>query len=133
MCVSQQDTAAPMVDSKAALLCSRPRPTFQTPGPVALTPQHVLLLPGSADEPADALDALALGLHIFVLRFLGQKHHWKEKRGPAVILLLLQGQGWGYVWGRHWGLSWPRPHSPRKPAFHGDRGVALLPAQLASA
>lgn len=38
-------------------------------------PQHVLLVLGCADQAADALDALAFGLHILVLCFLGQKHH----------------------------------------------------------
>lgn len=40
-----------------------------------LTPQHVLLVLGRADQAADALDALAFGLHVLVLGFLGQKHH----------------------------------------------------------
>lgn len=60
------------------------------PGPM-LTPKHVLLVLSCADQPTDAFDALAFRFHIFVLSFLGQKHHWEEK-SPAVDSLLLQGQ-----------------------------------------
>lgn len=56
-----------------------------------LTPKHVLLVLGCADQPADAFDALAFGFHILVLCFLGQKHHWEEK-SSTVDLLLLQAQ-----------------------------------------
>lgn len=38
-------------------------------------PKHVLLVLSCADQPADALDALAFGFHFLVLCFLGQKHH----------------------------------------------------------
>lgn len=38
-------------------------------------PKHVLLVLRCADQPTDAFDALAFRFHIFVLSFLGQKHH----------------------------------------------------------
>lgn len=56
-----------------------------------LTSKHVLLVLSCADQPTDAFDALAFRFHIFVLSFLGQKHHWEEK-SPADDSLLLQGQ-----------------------------------------
>jgi hypothetical protein len=56
-----------------------------------LTPKHVLLVLSCADQPADALDALAFGFHFLVLCFLGQKHHWEEK-SSTVGLLFLQAQ-----------------------------------------
>lgn len=43
-----------------------------------LTSQHGLLLLGSADEAADALDHLTLGLHLLVFALFRQEHDWRE-------------------------------------------------------
>lgn len=81
-----------------------PRPRPQVPGPhtapehpwprppstrgqlPVLTPQHILLVLGCANEPADALNALALGLQVFVLCLLRQEHHWEGKGMVAFAL-----------------------------------------------
>lgn len=45
------------------------------------TSQHGLLLLGSADEAADALDHLALGLHLLVFALFWQEHDWRRTNG----------------------------------------------------
>lgn len=45
-----------------------------------ITSQHGLLVLGSADEPADALNHLTLGLHLLVFALLGQEHDWQKGR-----------------------------------------------------
>lgn len=45
------------------------------------TSQHGLLLLGSADEAADALDHLALGLHLLVFALFWQEHDWQRTNG----------------------------------------------------
>lgn len=45
-----------------------------------LTSQHRLLLLGSADEAADALDHLTLGLHLLVFALFRQEHDWQQRR-----------------------------------------------------
>lgn len=95
-----------------------PAPYKAAPWPM-LTPKHVLLVLSCADQPADAFDALAFRFHILVLGFLGQKHHWEEKR-PAVDPLLLQGQA---------GQSLSSRQDGRKTAM----GTWLAPAHLGPA
>lgn len=43
--------------------------------------QDGLLLFGGADEPADAFDDLALGVHLLLLQFLSQEDggNWRQK------------------------------------------------------
>ena len=45
----------------------------------ALTSQHGLLLLGSANETADAVNHLTLGLHLLVFSFFRQDHDWEER------------------------------------------------------
>lgn len=45
-----------------------------------ITSQHGLLLFGSADEAADALDHLTLGLHLLVFALFWQEHDWRRRR-----------------------------------------------------
>lgn len=59
----------------------RPSPLALTRGRTRRTPQHGLLLLGSADESADALDHLALGLHLLVLALFWQEHDWRRRKG----------------------------------------------------
>jgi len=42
------------------------------------TSQHGLLVLGSADEPADALDHLTLRLHLLVFALFWQEHDWQK-------------------------------------------------------
>lgn len=59
---------------------AEPCPGARGAASAALTAQHVLLMLGCANQPADSFDALALGLDLLVFCFLGQKHHWKERQ-----------------------------------------------------
>lgn len=45
-----------------------------------ITSQHGLLVLGSADEPADALDHLALRLHLLVFALFWQEHDWQREK-----------------------------------------------------
>lgn len=46
----------------------------------SLTPQHGVLVLGCADQPADAVNHLALRVQLFLLGFLAKKDHWKWKQ-----------------------------------------------------
>lgn len=54
------------------------------------TPQHGLLLLGSADESADAFDHLTLGLHLLVLALFWQEHDWRRKKRETQMLRVKQ-------------------------------------------
>lgn len=55
------------------------------------TSQHGLLLLGGADEAADALDHLALGLHLLVFALFGQEHDWRGDKRETHVLRVNRG------------------------------------------
>lgn len=47
---------------------------------VGLTSQHRVLVLGCADQPADAINHLALRVQLFLLGLLAEKNHWKKEK-----------------------------------------------------
>lgn len=77
----------------ASLPPESPAPLLPTPPgnfrPSPHTSQHGLLLLGGADEAADALDDLALGIYLLFSRFLAQEDggNWKASKTTSITAL----------------------------------------------